>query len=364
MFEPRLTTHGFQYVRVEGHPGPSSTADDLTGVVVHTDLRRTGWFECSDAKVNALHEAAVWSFRGNACDIPTDCPTRERAGWTGDWQLYVPTATFLYDVAGFSDQVAAGPRRRPVGQRRRRQHGADAAAPRRSGFLEQVNGSAGWGDAAVLVPWEIYQEYGDAAAARGAVALDGAPGWTSSSAPPREQRHPSRVEARPEPAPHERYLWDAGFHWGEWLVPGEDLSDFAAFIAADKSDVATAYFARSTEVAAQIARLLGRDDEAARYRTLQRRPSSTPGGGVPRHRGARSGPRTQANLVRALTFGLVPDERCGVRRRPARRAGPRQRHPPGDRLPGHPRPAARRWPTPVTSTSRTTCSSRTPRPPG
>ena len=99
-FEPRHTTHGFRYVRVEGHPG-ELTADAITGVVVHTDLERTGWFECSDERINRLHEAAVWSLRGNVCDVPTDCPTRERGSWTGDWQLFVPTAAFLFDVAGF-----------------------------------------------------------------------------------------------------------------------------------------------------------------------------------------------------------------------------------------------------------------------
>jgi len=81
VFDPRFTTHGFQYVRVEGHPR-ELTVDDLTGVVVHTDLKATGLFACSADRVNALHRAAVWSFRDNACDIPTDCPTRERAGWT------------------------------------------------------------------------------------------------------------------------------------------------------------------------------------------------------------------------------------------------------------------------------------------
>ena len=78
-FEPRLTTHGFQYVRVEGHPGPLS-ADDVTGVVVHTDLSPRGSFVCSDDRINRLHEAAVWSFRGNACDIPTDCPHARARG--------------------------------------------------------------------------------------------------------------------------------------------------------------------------------------------------------------------------------------------------------------------------------------------
>jgi alpha-L-rhamnosidase len=130
-FEPRFTTHGFRYVRVDG------PVTDLTGVVVHTDLRRTGSFRCDDERINLLHAAAERSFLGNACDIPTDCPTRERAGWTGDWQLFCPVASFLYDVAGFSIRVAARSRRGAVGQRHRRQHGPDAA-----GREVRVSGSA------------------------------------------------------------------------------------------------------------------------------------------------------------------------------------------------------------------------------
>ena len=304
VFEPRLTTHGFQHVRVEGHPGVL-TADDVTGVVVHTDLRRTGWFGCSDPRLEALHDAAVWSFRGNACDIPTDCPTRERAGWTGDWQLYVPTATFLYDVAGFSAKWLQD---LTVGQWDNGVIGNMAPMPpaERVGMLEHVNGSAGWGDAAVLVPWEIYLEHGDLRLLEEQwPSMVAWLGFVERTA--REQRHPSRVEAAPVAAPHEEYLWDAGFHWGEWLVPGEDLSDFGAFIAADKSDVATAFYARSTQVAAEIARLLGRGAEAERYELLSTsvvdawRTEFIDGDGVLR-------PETQANLVRALTFGLVPEE--------------------------------------------------------
>jgi alpha-L-rhamnosidase len=101
VFEPRFTTHGFRYVRIEGHPGPLGTGD-ITGVVVHSDLPRTGRFSCSDDRVNRLHEAVVWSLRSNMCDIPTDCPQRERAGWTGDWQIFAPTAAYLYDVLAFT----------------------------------------------------------------------------------------------------------------------------------------------------------------------------------------------------------------------------------------------------------------------
>ena len=120
-------------------------------------------------------------------------------------------------------------------------------------------------------------------------------------------RHPDRVAARPEPAPHEEFLWDTGFHWGEWLVPGEDPSDFPAFMAADKSDVATAYLSHTAGVAARIATALGRAGEAERWATLSdnalaawRAEFVAPDGKVR--------PDTQANLVRALSFGLVPDE--------------------------------------------------------
>ena len=102
VFEPRRTTHGFQYVRIEGHPD-DLTADDVRGVVVHTDMRRTGWFSSSDERLDRFHEAAVWSLRDNACDVPTDCPHRERGPL--DRRLAAvtcPTAAFLYDVAGFS----------------------------------------------------------------------------------------------------------------------------------------------------------------------------------------------------------------------------------------------------------------------
>ena len=143
VFDPRLTTHGFQYVRVEGLEEPLD-ADDVTGVVVHTDLRRTGTFACSDARLERLHEAAVWGLRGNACDIPTDCPTRERAGWTGDWQLYVPVASFLYDVAGFSvkwlrDLAAMQWEDGIVGNM------APMPVAEKTGFVRALNGSAGWG---------------------------------------------------------------------------------------------------------------------------------------------------------------------------------------------------------------------------
>jgi alpha-L-rhamnosidase len=308
LFEPRHTTHGFQYIRVEGHPDSLGTGD-LTGVAVHTDMTRTGWFRCSDERINRLHEAAVWSLRGNACDVPTDCPTRERAGWTGDWQIFVPTAAFLYDVGGFSTKWL-----RDLGAEQWSNGVVANLAPSppsesEGGFLAALNGSAGWGDAAVIVPWEIYRAYCD----RRLVEEQ----WPSMVAwlahvegAAAGARHPERAARRPEPLPHERYLWDSGFHWGEWLVPGQDLKgadEFEAFRDADKADVATAYFAHSARLMSRIARVIGRSEEALRYAELSDRVRAAwqaefigPNG--------RLTPDTQANQVRALAFGLVPTE--------------------------------------------------------
>ena len=303
VFDPRFTTHGFRYVRIEGHPGPLGP-DDVTGVVVHTDLERRGEFACSDDRLNRLHDAAVWSFRGNACDIPTDCPTRERAGWTGDWGIFAPTATYLFDVAGFSlkwlrDLVATQWDDGILGNM------APMPPAERSGLFEKLNGSAGWGDAIVLAPWELYEEYADAAQL--AELWPAMVRWLDrTERMAREGRHPDRVARHPDPRPHEQWLWDTGFHWGEWLEPGAEPTDFMAFMAADKAIVATAYYAWSTRHAALIAGVLGRQEEARRYADLSDRVVEAwrteflDGAG-------RVADRTQATLVRALRFGLLPE---------------------------------------------------------
>ncbi|MGP0031607.1 MAG: family 78 glycoside hydrolase catalytic domain [Acidimicrobiales bacterium] len=304
VFEPRHTTHGFQYARIEGHPG-RLTPDDVTGVVVHTDLHRTGWFRCSDERLNRLHEITEWSFRDNACEIPTDCPQRERAGWTGDWQLFVPTASFLYDVAGFSvkwlrdlaaEQLDDGciinyvpdPLRQRIASTER---------------WRAMQGSSGWGDAVVVVPWELWRAYGDEEVL--AELWPSMVAWVDYAAGvARTQRHPDRAQARPDPAPHEEFLWDGGYHWGEWLEPGAQPGDHSAL---DHGAVGTAFLHHSARLAARIGRVLGEDAEAARFEALAGHARDAwqaefigPDGSVT--------PDTQATHVRGLAFGLVPDE--------------------------------------------------------
>jgi alpha-L-rhamnosidase len=304
-FEPRHTTHGFRYVRVTGHPG-RLTPDDVTGVVVHTDLRRTGWFRCSDERLNRLHDVADWSFRGNACEIPTDCPTRERSGWTGDYQIFLPTAAFLYDVAGFTRKwlrslVAEA---RADGCVRNIAPDPLAANGRRS-FLEQMGmeGSAGWGDAITIVPWELYRTYADEQVLE--ECWPAMLAWLDFAAEAaRSHRHPSR-EARPGPAAaQEEFVWDGTFHFGEWLEPGASMADLGT---QDNGAVATAYFHRSALLAARVGRMLGHDVEADRLDALAAATRDAWQREFIADDGTLS-PATQATHVRALAFGLVPDE--------------------------------------------------------
>jgi alpha-L-rhamnosidase len=304
VFEPRQTTHGFQFVRIDGHPGPL-TPDDVLGVVVHTDLRRTGWFRCSDDRINALHDITDWSFRDNACEIPTDCPQRERAGWTGDWQLFIPTAAFLYDVAGFSLKWL-----RDLAAEQLENGCVTNYVPDPLRWRDDLGdlwlghqGSSGWGDAMVIVPWEMWRAYGDSGAL--AELWPRMTAWVDFAAiTARTQRHPSREEARPKQLPHEEYVWDGGYHWGEWLEPGAVSGDHRA---QDHGSVGTAFLHRSAGLLARIGRMLGHLADADRYEELAGRALEAwraefigPGGAL--------SPDTQANHVRALAFGLVPEE--------------------------------------------------------
>lgn len=313
IFEPCHSTKGFQYVRIEGHPGPLDAAS-ITSVVVHTDLERRGGFACSDERLDRLHRAADWSFRGNACEIPTDCPTRERSGWTGDWQLSVGTAAYLYDVTDFSrrwllDVVAEQRGDGAILHIVPDPHDMEAAGPDQPDLWRDMQGSAGWGDAVVHVPWELYRATGSLDVLVGPFAamqrwVDFAAGRAAGG------RHPSRIEGRPDPRPHETYLWDTGWHFGEWLEAGVDLNgEIARLLTMDHGPVATAYLYRSAAELAEIATLLDDEAVAQRYRTLAAQvldawriefldADSRLVGTI----------ATQANLARALTFGLVPDD--------------------------------------------------------
>jgi len=311
VFEPRHTTHGFQYVSVQGLHADLQPAD-ITGCLVRTDLERIGTFSCSNERLNRLHEIVEWSFLGNSCEVPTDCPQREKAGWTGDWQLFVPTAAYLYDVTGFARKwlrdVRADQWDNGVIVNISPSPGPAVTA---ADFMGFTNGSAGWGDAIVMVPWEVYLASGDAGIlAENWVAMNRWLDFVRTTAETR--RHPARAVQAPVPAPHEKYLWDTGFHFGEWMEPDGPEPDLFAARAADHGIVATAYYRHSTDLMARIASVLGLAGEAAALAELSANIRDAWETEYLDAAGYVTEPR-QANCVRALAFDLVrPERRAAV----------------------------------------------------
>ncbi|XAS72909.1 family 78 glycoside hydrolase catalytic domain [Micrococcaceae bacterium Sec5.1] len=241
--EPSLTLHGFRYAEVAGVPGLKAT--DIEAVVIGSDLRRTGWFSSSNELLNRLHENVVWSIRGNFVDVPTDCPQRdERLGWTGDIQIFAPTASFLFDTTGFLNSWLADLAAEQL---------PDGSVPHvvpdviHSTYTNAP--TAAWGDAAVLVPWTLYQRTGDQQVLERQFASMCA--WVDKVATLAGADH----------------LWAGGFQYGDWLDPSAPPED-PARAQTDPDVVATAHFARSAEVLSKAAAVLGRGQEAARYAKL------------------------------------------------------------------------------------------------
>ena len=239
--EPSLTFHGFRYAEVTGIP--DLRADDISAVVVGTDLRRTGWFTSSHDALNRFHDNVVWSARGNFLDVPTDCPQRdERLGWTGDIQVFAPTACFLFDSAGFLTSWLAD-----LAADQQQDGSAPFVVP---DVLRQPGpAAAAWGDAAAIVPWVVHQRTGDLEVLRR--QLPSMRAWVD---------HVAGL-AGPDAT------WTGGFQFGDWLDPtAPPDAPFAA--QADPDVVATAHLARSAEIVAHAAEALGDPGTAARYGAL------------------------------------------------------------------------------------------------
>jgi alpha-L-rhamnosidase len=250
-FEPTKTYHGFRYAEISGWP-TQLTSSAVEAVVVHSDLRRTGYFECSDPMLNQLHRNVTWGMRGNFVDVPTDCPQRdERLGWTGDLAVFAPSAAFLYDVDAFSRDWL-----RDLAAEQRAEGGVvPLVVPdvlkyetHRTSFPRLAT-VALWSDAAVWVPWALWQAYGDRT-----VLEDQYASMTA---------HTRRVESLLSPAG----LWDTGLQLGDWLDPQAPPGEpFKA--KADSHVVATACFYRTARTVADTAELLGRADDAQHFRLL------------------------------------------------------------------------------------------------
>ncbi len=280
-WEPRFTFHGFRYAEVSGWPG-ELRPEDIQAVVAHNDLERTGWFECSDELLNQFHENVVWSMRGNFLSIPTDCPQRdERLGWTGDLQVFSPTASFLYDVSGF---LSSWLKDLAWDQK---EHGGIVPfiIPNN---LPYATPAAAWGDAATVVPWVLYQRFGDRKILEDQFTSMRA--WVDLISAVAGQNH----------------LWDGGFQFGDWLEPSAPTEN-ASEGRTDKYLVASAYFAHSTDLLARTAETLGQFEDARQYDDLAKKVREAFAAEYITPKGRLMSDTATANSL-AICFDLLPTE--------------------------------------------------------
>ncbi len=244
-YEPHFTFMGFRYVCLEGWPS-EPTPDNITGIVIHSDMPTSGTFESSKPLINQLHKNIVWGQRGNFVDVPTDCPQRdERLGWTGDAQAFARTATFNKDVAGFFTKWL-----RDVAIDQKPNGGVPHIVPDllQRDNPDAIKSSAGWADAATIVPWTMYQVYGDRRLLE--TQYESMKKWVEYI----------RKNAG------DKLLWTNGEHFGDWLSyrgnpqMGEPVTD--------NDFIATAFFAYSAHLTSKAALVVGKAAEAVEYGEL------------------------------------------------------------------------------------------------
>jgi alpha-L-rhamnosidase len=226
IWEPRFTFHGFRYVQISGLRNKPTT-DAVTGIVIHSDAPLSASFECSNPMLNQLYRNIVWGQRSNYLEVPTDCPQRdERLGWTGDTQVFIRTGCYNQDVSAFFTKWIVDL------MDTQNAHGLFGnQAP-----VFHGHGAAAWACAGIISPWTIYKVYGDIRVIR--------------------DNYDSMV----------RYLEACGkdglggrkaHTWGDWLAPGR---------RPPPALVSAAYYAYTTSLMAEIAEVLGKESDAARYR--------------------------------------------------------------------------------------------------
>lgn len=279
IYEPHFTFHGFRFVQIEGlNTQPS--LDQITGVVIHSDMKPTGSFTCSDPLINQLQHNIQWGQKGNFLDVPTDCPQRdERLGWTGDIQVFGMTAAYNFNVAPFFTKWL----------------GDVAADQLPNGVIPHVipdvlkggGGSTAWADASIIVPWTNYLVYGDKRILE--VQYSSMKAWVGFMT--------SKAG--------DDFLWTGGTHFGDWLAFATTRSDYPG-ATTEKDLIATAYYSYSSGLLSKIAAIIGNKEDAKKYAELSGNIKKafvnafvTPSGRLVSH--------TQTAYSLALAFNLLPE---------------------------------------------------------
>ncbi len=293
-YKPSFTAQGFRYVKLENWPEDVTPAN-FTAIAVYSDMDETGYFECSNPDINRLVENTKWSQKSNFMDIPTDCPTRERAGWSGDIAAFCATGSYLMNTYKFLAKWMEDLTLQQRGD------GCVASIIPSVGMPSLVDGSAGWADAALIIPYTLYQFYGNAEIL--VEQYDSMKKWLKFL---ENRAKKSRLLNRVRRNPYREYVIDTGYHWGEWLEPGHVMAlDAMKNWLAPDAEVATAYYAYSSRLLSEIAETLGKRDDAERYQALSENIKT-----AYRYTFTKDGlvdSRRQCRYVRPVALDLLPE---------------------------------------------------------
>lgn len=251
-WEPVFTFHGFRYVSVDWEGEAACEILELEGIALYSDMEESGWFSCSHDGLNQLYRNIVWGQKGNFLDIPTDCPQRdERLGWTGDAQVFARTAAFNMDVRGFFRKWLTDLR-----DAQREDGRVPPVAPDVVAFGLDIDGGPAWADALILIPWYLYEVYGDEDLLR-----------ENYAAGCRYMNYVARVKVKDGIRGHPDRLSEDYFcgGFGDWLAldGGEDTRGITP-----RDLLGTAFYARNAEVLGAVAEVLGETEAAVTWRRL------------------------------------------------------------------------------------------------
>ncbi|PRR84660.1 alpha-L-rhamnosidase [Clostridium luticellarii] len=274
VYEPHFTFQGFRYVKVTAPEGYEIKAEDFEALALSTKKNTLGEFECSDDRINRLYKNTIWSQRSNMISIPTDCPQREKAGWTGDIAMYAKTALQNEDANAFlenwlisveADQSENGAV--PIVVPYNHIYVGTAKMLGKLCMNKGVVGSAGWGDAAVLVPWAMYEVSGNTDILEKQYKC--MTGWAEYII------NASKKRGSFSSRKYEKYLWNTGFHFGDWLIPslskkGYDMKLIMKAVFGTKKLVAPIFGYNTISIMAETAKLLGKISDAKKYEELSK----------------------------------------------------------------------------------------------
>lgn len=298
-YKTKFAIFGFQYVLIESDV--EWKKEDFTAVSVCSDMEETLSFDSSNELLNRLVEATRWSAKNNHADVPTDCPTRERHGWTGDAQIFCNTASYLFNYAPFARKYVSdmidGQRKNGKFRQITPKGGVDF-------YMDFMDGSAGWSDAGVLIPYRIYKRYGDQKILEN--SYDAMKKYADFKIKTLGKWYPTAVRTGID-RKYKKYISNYGQSYGEWAEPTEvHITDFKDF-ACPHPEETTAYLVYMLQTMAEIAGVLGKQDDQKRFSEYAEKAKTGYGKLIECPKFSLDTDR-QAKLVRPLYMGLLDEK--------------------------------------------------------